>query len=341
MKRHDPKAATIGGRILVTGGAGYIGSHTAKALARAGFAPIVLDNLSEGHSQAVQWGPLIVGDLGDTDLVRTILAEERIDAVIHFAANAYVGESMTEPARYFHNNVTHSLGLLNAMLEAGVQHLVFSSTCATYGTPLCLPIDEDHPQAPISPYGESKLFVERVLRSYARAYDLRWVALRYFNAAGADPEGEIGEVHDPETHLIPLAIDAAVGRNSDLSIYGHDYETPDGTAIRDFIHVADLASGHVQALKYLLAGGPSLAVNLGTGSGHSVDEVVTMIEATSRLRVPVCYAERRDGDPPALVADSRRAQSMLGWRPRYPDLRTIVETAWQWHTKDERGIERR
>ena len=281
MKQPDAQVNTLVGRILVTGGAGYIGSHTAKALARAGFTPIVLDNLSEGHRGAVRWGPLIVGDLGDTDLVRTLLAEERIDAVIHFAANAYVGESMTEPARYFHNNVTNSLGLLDAMLEAGVQHIVFSSTCATYGTPLRLPIDEDHPQAPISPYGESKLFVERVLRSYARAYDLRWVALRYFNAAGADPEGEIGEVHDPETHLIPLAIDAAVDRNSDLSIYGHDYETPDGTAIRDFIHVADLASGHVQALKYLLAGGPSLAVNLGTGSGHSVDEVVTMIEATS------------------------------------------------------------
>jgi len=281
VKQPDAQVNTLVGRILVTGGAGYIGSHTAKALARAGFTPIVLDNLSEGHRGAVRWGPLIVGDLGDTDLVRTLLAEERIDAVIHFAANAYVGESMTEPARYFHNNVTNSLGLLDAMLEAGVQHIVFSSTCATYGTPLRLPIDEDHPQAPISPYGESKLFVERVLRSYARAYDLRWVALRYFNAAGADPEGEIGEVHDPETHLIPLAIDAAVDRNSDLSIYGHDYETPDGTAIRDFIHVADLASGHVQALKYLLAGGPSLAVNLGTGSGHSVDEVVTMIEATS------------------------------------------------------------
>ncbi len=337
-ERHGKLA---GNRVLVTGGAGYIGSHTAKALARAGFTPVVLDNLSEGHGAAVQWGPLIVGDVGDSGLVRAILEEERIDAVIHFAASAYVGESMIEPQRYFHNNVTHSLGLLEAMLETGVRNIVFSSICATYGAPQHLPIDEDHPQAPLSPYGESKLFVERVLKWYGGAYDIGWLALRYFNAAGADPEGEIGEVHDPETHLIPLAIDAAVGRNSDLSIYGHDYETPDGTAIRDFIHVADLASGHVQALKYLLAGGPSLAVNLGTGSGHSVDEVVTVIEVTSRLRVPVRYADRRDGDPPALVADPRRAQSMLGWRPRYPDLRTIVETAWQWHTKDERGIEQR
>lgn len=294
----------------------------------------MLDNLTVGHRRAVQWGPLVVGDLGETDLVRAILSGERIDAVIHFAASAYVGESMTQPQHYFHNNVTKSLGLLNAMLEAGVRQIVFSSTCATYGAPDRLPIDEEHPQVPLNPYGESKLFIERALHWYERAYDVRWVTLRYFNAAGADPEGDIGEAHDPETHLIPLAIKAAVSRESPLEIYGNDYETPDGTAIRDFIHVADLASGHVQALHYLLSGGSSLAINLGTGRGHSVNEVVEMVEVTSGHHVPVRYAPRREGDPPALVADTRRAASVLGWRPRYPDLRTIVETAWHWHMKN-------
>lgn len=334
MNRPDHPVNTNGGRVLVTGGAGYIGSHTAKALARAGFAPIVLDNLTVGHRQAVRWGPLVVGDLGDADLVRALLVDERIDAVIHFAACAYVGESVTQPQRYFRNNVTNSLALFDAMLDAGVRHIVFSSTCATYGTPLRLPIDEDHPQAPLSPYGESKLFVERVLHWYGLAHDLRWVALRYFNAAGADPDGEIGEVHDPETHLIPLAIEAALGRRSSLKIYGTDYQTPDGTAIRDFIHVADLASAHVQALQHLLSNGASLAINLGTGHGHSVKEVIETIETTSKLKIPVRFGARRDGDSPALVANARRARSVLGWSPQYPDLRAIVESAWQWHTRN-------
>lgn len=331
MKRADGRAKTRGRRILVTGGAGYIGSHTAKALAGAGYTPVVLDNLTEGHRWAVQWGPLIVGDLEDTDLLRTVLVEERIDAVIHFAGSAYVGESMTQPKRYFHNNVINSLGLLDAMLETGIRQIVFSSTCATYGAPRRLPIDEEHPQAPLSPYGESKLLIEQVLHWYAPAYELRWVALRYFNAAGADPEGDIGEMHDPETHLVPLAIEAALGRSSRLDIYGHDYQTPDGTAIRDFIHVSDLASGHVQALQYLLAGGSSQAINLGTGRGHSVKEVVAMVEATGQHQVPVHYAARRRGDPAALVANTQRAQSVLGWNPRFPDLQAIVESAWSWH----------
>lgn len=334
MKRQVPKVDAIGVRILVTGGAGYIGSHTAKALARAGFTPIVLDNLSVGQRHAVRWGPLHVGDTGDTDRVRAILVEERIEAVIHLAASAYVGESISHPQQYFHNNVANTLSLLEDMLAAGVHHFVFSSTCATYGVPRYVPIDEEHPQTPLSPYGESKLFVERALHWYGRAYDLGWVALRYFNAAGADPEGEIGEAHDPETHLIPLAIEAAAGRVAGLDIYGNDYETPDSTAIRDFIHVADLATAHVQALTYLLDGGTSCAVNLGAGLGHSVKEVVKMIETVSRSEVPVRFAARREGDSPVLVADARRAQSVLGWQPRHSDLRTIVEAAWRWQNQN-------
>jgi len=317
--------------VLVTGGAGYIGSHTCKALARAGFAPVVLDNLSFGHPWAVRWGPLVEGDLADPDLIARTLREYRVKAVVHFAAHAYVGESMRVPERYFRNNVSNTLNLLEAALQAGVRHVVFSSTCATYGIPRRVPIREDHPQIPVNPYGESKLFVERALRWLGEAHGLGWAALRYFNAAGADPDGEIGEAHDPETHLVPNAILAALRRAPALEIYGTDYDTPDGTAVRDFVHVTDLADAHVRALAHLVRGGESVALNLGTGFGHSVREVIAAVEGVAGVKVPAREGPRRAGDPPRLVADPARAAAVLEWRPRLSDLDTIVGTAWRWH----------
>ena len=317
--------------ILITGGAGYIGSHTVKSLAAAGFEPVVLDNLCTGHRWAVRWGEFIQGDIGDRDLVRQVLQDYDIRVVVHFAASAYVGESVYEPRPYFHNNVVNTLTLLDGMLDAGVDRIVFSSTCATYGVPETIPIDEAHLQRPINPYGDSKLFVEQVLRAYARAYGLHWVALRYFNAAGADLDGELGEDHDPETHLLPLIIDAALGRRDAVEIFGVDYSTPDGTAIRDFIHVADLADAHVRAMNHLLNGGESVALNLGTGVGHSVSDMVNAVERIGRCPVPVRYAPRRAGDPPTLVAAATQAREILGWTPQHADLQTIVRTAWNWH----------
>lgn len=317
-------------RILVTGGAGYIGSHTAKALARSGFEPIVFDNLSEGHRDSVKWGPLVEGDLADAALIREAIAAYRVRAVIHFAANAYVGESMKNPRQYFRNNVANTLNLLESLLDTGVGCIVFSSTCATYGMPTKVPIPEDHLQDPINPYGESKRTVEKFLRWYGDAYGLSWAALRYFNAAGADPEGEIGEDHDPETHLIPIALQAALGERRCVEVYGTDYATPDGTAVRDYIHVTDLANAHVLALRYLLEGGRSLGLNLGTGSGHSVRGVLDAVERVTGCLVPVREADRRPGDPPVLVADAARASQILGWKPQHSDLESIVETAWRW-----------
>jgi len=307
-------------RVLVTGGAGYIGSHTAKALARSGFEPIVLDNLSTGHRWAVKWGTLIEGDLGDSALIREVIKTHRVQAVVHFAGFAYVGESMQRPRQYFRNNVTYTLRLLDAMTDMSVKHIVFSSSCATYGIPASVPIREEQVQAPINPYGESKRMVERILTWYGEAYGLRWTALRYFNAAGADPDGELGEDHSPETHLIPLAIQAALGEKPALEIYGTDYLTPDHTAIRDYTHVTDLLRSKENA-----------AINLGTGSGHSVRQVVAAVERASGRRVPIHEAQRRAGDPPELVADPARAKELLGWRPRYSSLESIVQTAWNWH----------
>lgn len=320
-------------RVLVTGGAGYIGSHTAKALALAGIEPITLDDLRTGHARAVRWGPLVRGSAGDRALLRRVMRDYAVDGVIHFAASAYVGESVAEPREYFQNNVVNTLALLDTMLEAGVDNVVFSSTCATYGVPDSLPLGEDHPQRPASPYGDSKFFVERALAAYGHAFGLRWAALRYFNAAGADPGGELGEDHDPETHLIPLAIDAALGRRPNVGIFGTDYPTPDGTAIRDFVHVADLADAHVRALGYLSGGGESTALNLGTGTGHSVTDVIATVEAVAGRRVPVRELPRRPGDPPALVADPRRAEAVLGWRARHTELEFMVRTAWSWRMR--------
>ena len=323
-------------RVLVTGGAGYIGSHTSKALARAGHEPVVLDNFAAGHRWAVKWGPLAEGDLGDQAFVLRTLREFAIEAVIHFAADALVGESVSNPRKYYWNNVVNSLRLVDSMLEQGVKRIVFSSSCATYGVPSRVPIPEDHPQAPVNPYGETKLMVERILRDYDPAYGLRGVALRYFNAAGADPEGDLGESRVVETHLIPITVQAALGQRSHVEIYGTDYPTPDGTAIRDYIHVNDLARAHVQALEYLIAGGNSTAFNLGTGIGQSVREVIAAVGKLCEGRVPVKEGPRRIGDPPALVAEPAKARQVLGWKPEYPELDPIVESAWKWHSAHPR-----
>lgn len=321
--------------VLVTGGAGYIGSHTCKALANAGFEPVTLDNLVYGHRAAVKWGPLIEGDLENRDLLRSTIAKFDPVGVIHFAAYTYVGESMSDPGKYFRNNTGGTLNLLEAMQERGVQQIVFSSTCATYGLPERVPIGEDEKQLPVNPYGESKLFVERMLSWYHHCLDLNYAALRYFNAAGADHEGELGEDHDPETHLIPLVIQAALGQRERVEIFGTDYETPDGTAIRDYIHVADLADAHVRAMRHLLDSGPSLQLNLGTGTGHSVREVISAVERIGGRPVPVQTAPRRHGDPPVLIANSELAHSALGWRPEHSSLDEIVRSAWRWHSRLE------
>jgi UDP-arabinose 4-epimerase len=320
-------------RILVTGGAGYIGSHTCKHLAAAGHAPIVFDDLSQGHEWAVKWGPIERGSLADPARLVEVLRSQRIEAVVHFAANALVGESMHDPGKYFRNNTAGTLNLLEAMHEAGVGTIVFSSTCATFGNPVRVPIDETHPQAPVNPYGESKLMIEKMLRWYGEIHGTRWMALRYFNAAGADPDGEIGEDHDPETHLIPLVIGAVQGLRPAVQVFGTDYPTPDGTAVRDYVHVADLADAHLRALDALGRGTPSQAVNLGTGHGHSVRAVIDTVARVSGRQVPFVEAPRRAGDPPELVADPSRAGDVLGWSCRYADLETIVRHAWTWHER--------
>jgi UDP-glucose-4-epimerase GalE len=316
--------------ILVTGGAGYIGSHTAAALEKSGHTAIIFDNLSAGHKWAVGSKILVEDDLADKLSIQRALRQHNIEAVIHFAAYTYVGESVKDPRKYFQNNAVNTLNLLDMMLDSGVKYIVYSSTCATYGIPEKLPIPEDHPQHPVNPYGESKLFIERVLHWYELAYGLRWVALRYFNAAGAS--GHLGECHDPETHLIPLAIDAALTRVP-LSVFGTDYPTEDGTAVRDYIHVDDLASAHIAALEYLLKKGACRAFNLGTGQGHSVREVLRTVEQVSKVTVPFRAADRRPGDPPILVADNRAATEVLGWTPQHSSLREIVESAWFWHSQ--------
>jgi UDP-arabinose 4-epimerase len=320
-------------RVLVTGGAGYIGSQTAKALASSGFDPVVLDNFTSGHRWAVKWGTLVEGDLADEKLLRRVFESNRIGAVIHFAGVIQVGESMRDPQKYFTVNATATLALLAAMRAAGVKHIVFSSSAAIYGNPDVVPIPESHPARPLNPYGESKLFVERALHWYGLAYDLRWVALRYFNACGADPDGELGEEHDPESHLIPLVIAAALGRRPAIEVFGTDYPGPDGTAIRDYIHVVDLASAHVKALHHLLDGGESCALNLGSGRGHTVREVITAVSrASGKDSFPVRDAPRREGDAPSLVADASLAHKVLGWDPQYSSLDTIVRSAWNWHS---------
>ena len=318
-------------RVLVTGGAGYIGGSTCKALADAGFEPITTDNLSAGHRWAVKWGPLLEIDLADRAATASTLDLYRPAAVIHFAASAYVGESVTNPRKYFRNNVQNTLNLLDAMVDADVKRIVFSSTCATYGIPDVVPIPETHAQRPINPYGESKLFIERALYWYGQAYGLRSWALRYFNAAGADPEGHLGEDHDPETHLIPLAVGAALGSHPPVKIFGTDYPTPDGTCIRDYIHVSDLAEAHLAALRALFRphSANAATLNLGTGIGHSVLEVTACVRNVLGKDVPCEFAPRRPGDPPRLVAQSS-ARATIGWSPRRSALADIVHSACRW-----------
>ena len=324
--------------ILVVGGAGYIGSHCVRQIAEAGHRPVVLDNLVFGHRDAVaEEVPFYDGDLGDETFVRSILRDEAIDIVMHFAAFAYVGESVNDPLKYYLNNVAATIHLLNAMKAEGVNKFVFSSTCATYGEPDELPIDESFSQAPINPYGQTKLDVEQVLKALAHAEDFRFAVFRYFNAAGAAADGSIGEDHDPETHLIPLAIEAAMGKRV-LKVFGDDYDTPDGTCLRDYVHVDDLSRAHIAAFPLLEESGTQLFLNLGVGKPYSVKEVIDAVEAVSGKKVPAEYVARRPGDPPALYADSSKAKEVLNWKVKYTELRDIVSTAWNWHSKHPDGF---
>jgi UDP-glucose 4-epimerase len=321
--------------VLVCGGAGYIGSHINKELNKEGYETVVFDNLVYGHREAVKWGHFEQGDLNSIPDIERVFQKYSIDAVFHFAAYAYVGESVDDPEKYYYNNVANTLNLLKVMKKYGCRRIIFSSTCATYGEPEKVPITEDMPQNPINPYGATKLMVERIFKDYDRAYGLQFAVLRYFNAAGADPDGEIGESHNPETHLIPLVLDAAAGKRADIKVFGTDYDTPDGSCIRDYIHVADLATAHLLALHYLEKGGESSFFNLGNTLGTSVLEVVESVKRVTGRDFTVTAAERRPGDPAKLVGSSEKAQRVLCWKPVYGDIDTIVEHAWKWHEKAE------
>jgi UDP-glucose 4-epimerase len=328
----DSSTTRSGGRrgaVLVTGGAGYIGSHAAKALAAAGRPIVIYDNLSEGHRQAALGADLVVGDTRDVARLRSVIADHRVTAVMHFAAWAAVGESVRDPAGYYSNNVEGTLTVLRAMAEEAVTDFIFSSTCAVFGEPTEVPLTESHPTNPINAYGETKLAVERALPHFERAYGIRAICLRYFNAAGADPDGQLGEDHHPERHLIPLALEAAVGGTS-LQVFGDDYPTPDGTCLRDYVHVTDLAQAHLLALDALESGRPSAAYNLGNGRAHSVRDVLQAVARVTGRQVPHTVAPRRPGDPAVLYASNERIQADLGWRPRFADLEVIIDTAWQW-----------
>ncbi len=326
-------------RILVVGGAGYIGSFMCKYLAQKGYKPIVLDSLERGHRASVRWGPLYEGCLSDAELLGEIFGRHEIAAVMHFAAYCYVGESVEKPPMYYRNNVANTLALLETMVAHNVRRFIFSSTCATYGEPVEIPITEDHPQHPINPYGRTKLMVEWMLRDFQTAHGLGFTALRYFNAAGADPEGELGEDHRPETHLIPLVLQTALGQRDRVAVFGRDYPTRDGTCIRDYIHIDDLAQAHALALERLLDGDPGGCYNLGNGAGYSVREVIETAGRVTGRPIPHRSAARRPGDPATLIGSSDRAMSELGWRPRFGDLETIIETAWRWHEAHPHGYE--
>jgi len=320
-------------KLLVVGGAGYIGSHMVRMLLDDGHEVVTLDNLSTGHRDAVQGGDFVLGDLADCVLLDNLFAGHRFDGVLHFASFIQVGESVREPARYYRNNVANTLNLLDAMVKHGVGAMIFSSSAAVFGEPQYVPVDESHARAPINPYGASKLMVEQILADYGRAYGLKSICLRYFNAAGADPEGNLGERHDPETHLIPLVLQVAAGRRPFITVFGRDYETPDGTCIRDYVHVNDLCRAHFLALENLWGGGESSAFNLGNGQGFSVRQVVDAAIKVSGKDIPVVYAERRAGDPARLVADSARARKILGWSPQFLSLEKIIGHAWLWERK--------
>ena len=319
--------------VLICGGAGYIGSHINKLLAHKGYQTVVFDNLVYGHKEAVKWGEFVQGDLKNISDIEAVFQTYPIEAVFHFAAYAYVGESVKEPEKYYYNNIVNTLNLLHVMKEYGCKRIIFSSSCATYGVPEKIPITEDMPQNPINPYGFTKLAVEAVLRDYRKAYGTQYAVLRYFNAAGADPDGEIGEDHDPETHIIPLVLDAASGKQPDIKVFGVDYPTPDGSCVRDYIHVTDLAQAHLLALNYLENGGESDFFNLGNEKGTSVLEIIDAARRVTGKAFKVTSAPRREGDPPYLVGSSEKARRVLGWKPEYADIDTIVEHAWKWHEK--------
>lgn len=319
--------------ILIVGGAGYIGSHINKELNKRAYDTIVLDNLIYGHKEAVKWGTFVLADLGNIEQLKLIFSNYPIKAVMHFSAFTYVGESVENPLKYYNNNVKNTLNLLEVMLEYKVNTFIFSSSAATYGVPKESPIPETHPQNPINPYGRTKLMIEHILKDFSKAYNLKYVALRYFNAAGADIDAEIGEWHEPETHIIPLVLDAAIGKREDIKIFGTDYDTPDGTCIRDYIHVTDLADAHILAMEYLMNGGDSQEFNLGNGKGFSVREVIEESKKVTRKNIKVIESERRAGDPPTLVGSSDKAKKILKWKPKYHELSVIIETAWKWHQK--------
>jgi UDP-glucose 4-epimerase len=325
--------------ILVTGGAGYVGSHVVEELLKTGqHKVVVLDNLQKGHRESLLGGEFIEGDLADTNLLDEIFTKYGIEAVVHMAADSLVGESVEHPDKYFNNNVTNGLNLLNAMVRHDARYIVFSSTAAVYGEPIETPITEDHPQVPTNPYGESKLFFEKIMARYDKAYGLKHISLRYFNAAGASPSGAIGEDHRPESHLIPIIIQVALGIRDKVIIFGTDYDTPDGTCVRDYIHVTDLATAHVLALDALADGAESNVYNLGNGEGFSVREVIDMVEKVVGKPIARSEGARRAGDPAVLVASSHRIMKELGWQPKYHDLETIVQTAWDWHRRHPQGF---
>lgn len=325
-------------KVLVAGGAGYIGSQVALDLARKGHQPVIYDNLSKGHQAAVKAGRLVEGDLNDSGLLRKVMTEEKIEAVIHLAAYSLVGESVLDPGKYFQNNIANGIILLDAMRACDVKYFVLSSTAAVYGEPETTPITEEHPKNPTNPYGFSKLTLEGILAAYDRAYGLRYISLRYFNAAGADPDAEIGEDHDPESHLIPIVLQTALGKRDNIQLFGTDYPTPDGTCIRDYIHVADLSQAHLLALKSLTNGAPSNIYNLGNGHGYSNLEVIETARQITGKEVKVVKAPRRPGDPATLVASSERIKQKLGWSPKYPKLEEIISTAWNWHQNHPNGF---
>ncbi len=317
--------------ILVTGGAGYIGSHCCKELSKNGYNPITIDNLIYGFKENIKWGDFIEGDIGDVHILQECFNKYKIDAVIHFAAFAYVGESVIFPIEYYENNLQKTLILLRCMLENNIKKFVFSSSCATYGTPLQIPIDEFHPQNPINPYGKTKFMIEEVLKDYDRAYNLKFISLRYFNAAGADTDCQIGENHNPETHLIPRILDVAMGRRDSISIFGNDYHTDDGTCIRDYVHVQDLAVAHVSAIKRLMDRNQSDFFNLGTGHGYSIMDIIHQVKKTTGKDIPFVEEDRREGDPPVLVAANNKAAKLLKWETAYSNIENIIQTAWNWH----------
>ncbi|HHW16182.1 MAG TPA: UDP-glucose 4-epimerase GalE [Methanothermobacter sp.] len=318
--------------IFIVGGAGYIGSHVNKFLSKKGYKTLILDNLSKGHEEFVKWGEFIKGDLKDKRLLDKIFKEYNITTVMHFAALTDVRESIKDPRSYYRNNVKNTLNLLDAMQKNNINRFIFSSTCAVYGDPIETPITEDHPCNPISPYGRSKLMIEKILEDYSNAYDFNYVSLRYFNAAGADPQTEIGEWHDPETHLIPIILDVAIGKRENVQIFGTDYPTPDGTCIRDYIHVMDLADAHYKALK-LLEEDKSEIFNLGNGDGFSVKEIIETCREVTGEEIPTIESDRRPGDPPILIGSSKKAKKILRWEPEFSDIKDIIETAWEWHQK--------